>query len=544
MKRRFRISTVVSLLLIAVMVLSACSFGGGSTETKSGQVLNLAEIQEPPKLDSAKSTDVVSFMILGNVKEGLYRLDKDSKPVLGMAAKEPEVSADKLTWTFTIRDAKWSDGQPVTANDFEFAWERALNPQTASEYAYILYPIKGAEAYNTGKGSVDDVGVKALDDKTLQVVLERPIPYFKDLLCFATFLPQRQDIVEKYGDKYSLEANTMVYNGPFIFTEWKHNQSFQVKKNPNYWDKDVVKLEEVNWQIVKDNTTLVNLYNTGKLDFTKLTSEFIDAFKDDPNTFVIQDGSSWYLEMNQTKDFFKNKKIRQAINLAIDRDTFVKGILKNGSIPAGALVPPFIKASGVDEDKKYRDLVKLQPEFNPTKAKQLWQEGLKELGLAKAPALELLGDDTSGAKANLQFIKEQLRVNLGADVQITSVPFKERLERGKTQRFDLLVSGWGPDYNDPMTFLDLFTTDNAFNRGKYSNPEYDQLIQKSKENADFKERFQDLKKAEEMLIDDAAIIPMYYRTEMAVKKPFIKDWYWSAIGPEYTLKWAHVETGK
>ena len=543
MRRRIKLSSLLSLVLVAALVLTACSFGGG-TETKSGQVLNLTELQEPPNLDSAKTTDVVSFMILGNTQEGLYRLDKDSKPVLGMAAKEPEVSEDNLKWTFTLRDAKWSDGKPVTAHDFEDAWKRALDPKTASEYAYILYPIKGAEAYNTGKGSADDVGVKALDDKTLEVVLERPIPYFKDLLCFATFLPQRQDIVEKYGDKYALEANTLVYNGPFILSDWKHNQSFQMKKNPDYWENEVVKLEEINWQIVKDNSTQINLYNTGKLDFAYLNSEFIDAFKDDPNTFSIYDGSSWYLEMNQTKDFFKNKKIRQAISLAIDKETFVNSILKNGSIPSGGLVPPFIKASGIDDNKKYRDLVKLDPQFNPEKAKQLWQEGLKELGLEQAPTIELLGDDTSAAKQSLQFIQEQLRVNLGANVQITSVPFKERLERGKNQRFDLLISGWGPDYNDPMTFLDLFTTGNAFNRGKYSNPEYDQLIQKSKENGDFKERFQDLKKAEEILINDAGIAPLYYRTKIAVKKPFIKDWYWSPIGPEYTLKWASVDTGE
>ena len=543
MRWRFKFSSLLSLVLVAALVLTACSFGGG-TETKSSQVLNLTEMQEPPSLDSAKSTDVVSFMILGNTMEGLYRLDKDSKPVLGMAAKEPEVSEDKLTWTFTLRDAQWSDGKPVTAHDFEYAWKRALDPNTASEYAYILYPIKGAEAYNTGKGSADDVGVKALDDKTLEVVLERPIPYFKDLLCFATFLPQRQDIVEKHGDKYALEANTLVYNGPFVLSDWKHNQSFQMKPNSSYWDKEAVKLEEINWKIVKDNSTQINLYNTGKLDFAYLNSEFIDAFEGDPNTFVIQDGSSWYLEMNQTKDFFKNKKIRQAISLAIDRDTFVKGILKNGSIPAGGLVPPFIKASGVDDNKKYRDLVKMEPQYDPNKAKQLWEEGLKELGLDQAPTIELLGDDTSAAKQSLQFVQEQLRVNLGANVQITSVPFKERLERGKSQRFDLLMSGWGPDYNDPMTFLDLFTTNNGFNRGKYSNPEYDQLIQKSNANPDFKERFEDLAKAEEILINDAAIVPLYYRTKIAVKKPFIKDWYWSAIGPEYTLKWTSVDTGE
>ncbi|SEN56843.1 peptide ABC transporter substrate-binding protein [Lihuaxuella thermophila] len=536
MNKRWKLSSLLAIMLVASLVLSACNFGGGQ-QGGEGQVLNLIESSEPPGLDSAKTTDNVSFKILNNVMEGLMRAGKDGNPVLGMAAEEPKVSDDKKTYTFKIRDAKWSDGKPVTAHDFEYAWKRSLDPKTASEYAYILYPILNAEKYNTGKASADEVGVKALDDKTLEVKLEAPIPYFKDLLGFPTYLPQRKDIVEKYGDKYALEAKNLVYNGPFILSDWKHNQSFQFKKNPDYWDAKSVKLDTVNYQIVKESATQVNLYKTGKVDFTEIGPELVDTYKNDKDHFIINESTSVYAEVNQTKPLFANKKIRQALAMAIDKKTLTENILKIG-VPADAVVPPTIKAN---ETKKFRELAKAGIPYDKDKAKQLWEEGLKELGMSAPAELEIVGDDLPRAKAAMEFMKEQYRVNLGLNLKITSVPFKQRLERGKTGQFDILLSGWGADYNDPMTFLDLFVTGNSFNRGKWSNKEFDALIQKSKTNPNFEERLQDLIKAEQIMMEDAGLIPIYYRSRHAVVKDYVKDWVWHSVGPDYTLKWAYIE---
>lgn len=543
MNKRFKLSSLFALLLVTALALSGCNTFSGTSGGGGKQVLNLVELQEPPNLDSAKSTDTVSATLLNNIMEGLYRVGKDGNPVLGIAAAAPQVSPDKKTYTFKLRDAKWSDGKPVTAHDFEYAWKRALDPKTASEYAYILYPVKNAEAFNMGKAKADDVGVKALDDKTLQVTLEQPIPYFLDLLTFPTYLPQRQDIVEKFGEKYALEAKNMVYDGPFVLTSWVHNQSFSVKKNDNYWDKNTVKLQQVNWQIVKDGGTQINLYNTGKLDFTYLPTEFTAKYKNNKDVFNIKESSSWYLEMNQTEKLFQNSKIREAIGLAIDKKTLTDKVEQNGSIPAGGIVPPSIKASGFDDKKKYREVNQDKVQYDPAKAKQLWQEGLKELGMTQdqVPPIHILGDDTTGAKKDLAYLQDQLQRNLGAKIVIDSVPFKERLERGKHQQFDLLYSGWNADYNDPMTFLDLFTSDNSFNRGKWSNKEFDELIAKSKQNPDFKQRFNDLTKAEQILINDHGIVPLYYRTRLGLKQPKIKDWYWNSIGFEYSLKWTYIE---
>jgi oligopeptide transport system substrate-binding protein len=539
MSKRIKLSSFLAMILAGALVLSACNFGGGQKGAGTAeQALTLTTTAEPPNLDSAKSTDAASFTILNNVMEGLYRVGINDQLEPGMADGEPQVSADKKTYTIKLKDAKWSDGKPVTAHDFEYAWKRALDPKTASEYAYILYPVLNAEEYNTGKAKAEDVGVKALDDKTLEVKLKAPIPYFKDLLAFPTYLPQRKDIVEKFGDKYALEASNLVYNGPFVLSEWKHEQSFTYKKNENYWDKNTVKLNKVTVNVVKDGVTGVNLFETGKVDFTTLPGELVDKYKNNPNVFTIKESTVWYLEMNQTKPFFKNKKVRQAFMLAFDRKALTDNLLKNGSIPANGLVPPDIKAN---DQKKFRELTNLPLEFNAQKAKQLLQEGLKELGMSAPPKLEILTGDTTAAKRDAEFFKEQLRVNLGIEATITAVPFKERLERSKNGRFDLHYGGWGADYNDPMTYIDVFITSSSYNRGKWSNAEYDQLVAKSKNNANFEERLQDLIKAEKILIDEAGVVPLYFRSQLGLKKPYIKDWKWHVIGPEYSLKWTHVE---
>ncbi|WP_124726666.1 peptide ABC transporter substrate-binding protein [Staphylospora marina] len=534
-----RIATFLAMILAFALALTACVPGGDNQSSGTGeQVLTLTETAEPPSLDSAKSTDTVSFSILNNVMEGLYRINKDDQLEPGMADGEPQISDDKLTWTIKLKDAKWSDGKPVTAHDFEYAWKRALDPNTASEYAYILYPILNAEEFNTGKAKAEDVGVKALDDKTLEVKLKAPIPYFKDLLAFPTYMPQRKDIVEQHGDKYALEASTLVYNGPFVLSEWKHEQSFTYKKNENYWDKDTVKLTQVNVNIVKDGATGINLYETGKVDYTGVPAEMVDKYKSNPDLFTIYESTVFYLEMNQKKPFFQNKKVRQAFLMGIDRKTLTDNILKNGSVPAEGLVPGDIKAN---DQQKFRELSKISIEFNKDKAKQLLQEGLKELNMSAPPKVEILTGDTTGAKKDAEYFKEQLRVNLGVEATITSVPFKERLARSKDGRFDLHYGGWGADYNDPMTYIDVFLSNSAYNRGQWSNAEYDALVNKSKTNANFEERLQDLIKAEKILIDDAGVLPLYFRSRLGLKKPYIKDWKWHVIGPEYTLKWTYVE---
>lgn len=542
MIKKFRFSSILALMLVLVLALTACNFGNSTQSGPAGgnnKTLVMTDTAEPPSLDVSKSTDVVSSRVLNNVMEGLMSFDKEQKPQPAIASAPPKVSADKLTYTFNLRDSKWSDGKPVRAQDFEYSWLRNLDPKTKSEYAFIMFPIKNAEEYNAGKAKKEDVGIKALNDKTLEVTLKSPIPYFTGLAAFGTYQPQRQDIVEKHGDKYSKEANTNVYNGPFVLSEWKHDASLTMTKNPQYWDKDKVKLDKIEVKIIKEIASGLNLYNTNKVDFTLLSQEFADTFKDKPDRTVLKELSSWYMEVNHQQKFFQNKKIREALNYAIDKKTLVDGIMKNGSQPSGALVPPSINAT---LDTKFRDVSPSTPKYDPAKAKQLYQEGLKELGMTKQPkTFELVGDDTDTAKKSMEYIKEQLRTNMGFEIKVAAVPFKQRLDRGKNQQFDLLMGGWNGDYNDPQTFTELFLKDSTYNRGKWVNAEYDEIVKKSATNPNIQERLNDQVKAEKILVDDTAIVPLYYRSQLGATKTFVKGLYWNLVGQTYTAKEAYID---
>lgn len=524
------------------LLLCACEFqnadqvrpAGGDTKT-----LVMVETAEPPDLDPSKSTDIASARILTNTMEGLMRLNEKNEPYPAMAIAMPEVSADKRTYTYTLRSAQWSDGRPIRAQDFVYSWLRALDPKTKSQYSYMLYPIRNAKAFNLGQVKAEEVGVKALDERRLQVTLEAPTPYFNDLTAHVTYYPQRADIVAKYGSEYAKEPNRLVYNGPFMLTDWQHEANYTMKKNPRYWDADAVHLDKVRMEIIKDPASAMNLYQTQHVDFAELGSDFADLFRERPDRMVIEEMSSWYLEFNHKKPFFQNKKIRQAIHLAIDKRTMAERLLKNGSLPAGALVPPAVKGT---KQHTFRQLLPDRIEYDPKRARALYRQGLRELKMKDQPEkIEIVGDDTMGAKRELAYIKEQLRKNIGLRVQQVNIPFKQRLERGKNGQFDILLSGWGADYNDPVTYCNLFMTGNSYNRGKWRNGQYDDLVTKAMINPDERERLQQLMKAEKVLLEDAAIAPLYYRSRLAVLKPFVKGITWNAIGSEFQLKHAYID---
>ncbi|RLQ00104.1 peptide ABC transporter substrate-binding protein [Geobacillus stearothermophilus] len=550
MKKRF--SFFLVLLLALSTFLAACGGGKDNNNAQGGQggekpaekkeqVLNLLESQEIPSLDSALATDQVSFIVLNNVMEGLYRLGKDNKPVPGIA-ESYEVSQDGKTYTFKLRkDAKWSNGDPVTAHDFEFAWKRVLDPKTKSEYAYIMYDIKNAEEANTGKVPLDQVGVKALDDYTLKVELKNPVPYFVGLTAFGTFMPQNEKFVKAQGDKYGLEANTTLYNGPFVLSEWKHEQGWVYTKNPNYWDKDNVKLEKVNVKVVKDTATAVNLYETKQADRVGLTAEFVDKYKNDKNFHTKLDPSLYWLRMNTKKEPLNNVNARKAIAMAIDTQAMVDTLLNNGSIPAKFTVPKDF-VTGPD-GKDFRDVNGDLVNYNPDEAKKLWEQAKKELGKDKF-TLELLNYDTDNAKKIGEYVKAQLEQNLpGLTVNIKQQPFAQKLKLESNMQYDLSFSGWGPDYQDPMTFLQLWTSTSPHNQTGWSNAEYDKLIKDAQTTLanDQQARWDAMLKAEKIVFEGMPIAPLYQRGAAYLQREYVKDFVTHTFGADYSLKWAYVE---
>ncbi|MGF7400231.1 peptide ABC transporter substrate-binding protein [Thermoanaerobacterium thermosaccharolyticum] len=544
MKGHKKIVIIGLVLLMALSaVLAGCGGSASNSASNSGndkQVLNLNLIQEPPTLDPQKAKDVVSIDILTEVLDGLTRYDKDGKikPGSGLA-KSWDISNDGLTYTFHLRDAKWSDGNPITAQDFEYAWKRALDPNTASQYAYQLFYIKGAEEYNSGKGSADQVSVKALDDKTLQVTLKAPTPQFLGLTSFVTYLPLEKSIYEKYGDKVGTDPDKLVYSGPFVISQWNHEQSITLKKNKDYWDSSSVKLQTVNFSMIKDNNTLVQNYDNNTLDSIFVPGDYIDKYKNSSEYSDKALATNWYVQFNTKSPVFKNADIRKAFTLAIDRKTFVEQVTKDGSIPAEAVVPPGVPGYNGDFRKEAGETY--FKDNDVAQAKELLKKGMSELGISKLPTITLLGDDTDNAKKYDQALQQMWKQNLGVNVQIQNVAFKVRLDMMDKGNYDMVFAGWGADYNDPLTFLDMWETNNGNNTAFYSNPEYDKLIDEAKVNGDLKSRNDQLIQAEKILMNDMPIGPVYFQARPFVVKPYVKDLYFPTFGSDWEFKWAYIQ---
>ncbi|MFX3630025.1 MAG: peptide ABC transporter substrate-binding protein [Ectobacillus sp.] len=539
--------TLLSPALAASLVVSGCA---GKDEKKDNvasskkkeQVLNLIETDEIPTMDTTKATDAIAFRNMVNTMEGLYRLDKDNKPIPGMA-ESYSVSDDNKTYTFKLREAKWSNGDPVTAKDFVYAWQRLVDPKVGAEYAYIMYYVKNAQKINENKAPIDTLGVKAPDDKTLIVELESPMPEstFIALTTFPSFFPLSEKFVTAQGDKFGLEAATTLYNGPFVLSDWKHSESFQFKKNDSYWDAKTVKLKEINFNIVKDVSAAVNLYESGQVDQVNLSAEFVDKYKNNPEFQTAPEATIFYLRMNQQNPVLKNVNARKAIDLAIDKKAMTSVILNNGSKPAYFFVPTDFVTS--PDGKDFRKINGDFNKTNPKKAQELWAQAKKEIGQDNV-TLELLNFDTETSKKVGEYLKEQIEKNLeGLTINIKQQPFKQKLELVSKQQYDISLDGWGADYLDAVSYLDIFTSNSANNNSSYSNPQYDKLINDAKTilATDEKARFDALLEAEKILFNDAVISPIYQRGRAFITKPYVKNVYYHPVGGDYSYKWAYIE---
>ncbi|PGZ08105.1 peptide ABC transporter substrate-binding protein [Bacillus cereus] len=557
-----KLTAVVVPVLAMSVALTACSGSGGekktTTTSNSGeekksdikyaakQVLNRTENQEIPTMDTSKSTDTLGAQILGNTMEGLYRLDKDNKPIPA-AAESSTKSEDGKKYTFKLRkDAKWSNGDPVTAKDFVYGWQRLLDKNTAAEYAFIAYYIKNAEAINKGEKPATELGAKAVDDYTLEVELEKPVPYFLNLLAFPSYYPLNEKFVKEKGDKFGLEADTTLYNGPFVMSSWKHEQGWQLKKNDKYWDNKTVKLEEINYSVVKEVATKVNLYDTGSIDFTLLSGEFVDKYKSNKEEYgEYSEASTFFLRLNQKRNGqdtpLKSKKLREAIALSIDKKGLANVILNNGSKATDQLVPKGL-ATGPD-GKDYQDTFKNGLKYDPKKGAAAWEEAKKELGKDQV-TIELLSYDDGTAKKIADYFKDQIEKNLkGVTVNTKIQPFKQKLKLESAQDYEVSFAGWSPDYSDPMTFIDMFESKSPYNQMSYSNPKYDEMVQKAGNEllSDPKKRWETLGKAEKLFLEeDAGLIPLYQTGRAYVMKPNVKGIVKHNISPEYSFKWAYV----
>ncbi|MDM5188121.1 peptide ABC transporter substrate-binding protein [Bacillus sp. DX4.1] len=541
MKWQERLSMVI-ILAISLFV-SACSnkkVDEKANERVEKQILNVTISEEIPSLDTAKSMDGTSSHVMQNIFEGLYVLDEKDNPEPGVA-KSFDKSEDGKTYTFHLRkDAKWSNGDAVTAHDFVYAWRRAVNPNTTSQYAYMLFHMKNAEEINKGALPIDQLGVKAVDDDTLEIQLEQPIPYLLHLLALPIYLPQHETFVTEKGSTYGLEPEHLIYNGPFVLTDWKHEQEFQLKRNDTYWDKDKVKLKEINFHIVKDTATAVNLYESGSIDRIPINASFVDQYKGKQDFYATKDAAIAMLRFNQSNAALANKKLRQSLSMALNKEAFVTHFLNNGATAAQGLVPVGYKneIDGKDFRKENGDIAI----YNIEKAKTLWEEAKKELR-TESVTLEFLNFEQDHAKCTAEYIKEELEKHLqGLTIHIKQQPFKQKLQLEKTGQYEMSMVVWGPDYKDPISFLELFTTSNPNNKMAYSNPHYDELINKAKSDVVLqpRKRWEALQEAEKILIEDAAVAPLYHTGSAYLQKEYVKGIEKHQFGGVYTYKNAYI----
>lgn len=531
------------------MLLAACGNGNSSSKSaaQSG-TLNLSTTAPLDTIDISKST---GFGQTGNVFESFYRLGKNGKPTAGLA-KTGTVSKDGKTWTFKIRDSKWSNGDPIVAQDFVYSWKRSLNPKTASPYAYLFSGVKNADAIIAGKKSPNALGISAPDKKTVVVKLNRPIAYFRVLMAYPLFGPQNEKVVKKYGNRYATKAQYQVYSGPFKIKGWNGtNDTWSFVKNNDYWDKKVVKLNKIHYQVVKSNNTGYQLYQQGKLDLTPLSSEQVKNLKSN-NDFTQYPYSLVRFLLYNFKDknavnrkALNNKNIRLALSLSIDRDIVTKKVLGNGStLPKGFVANDLAANPKTGIDFAKEQAVKNTVDYNPALAKKYWQKGLQEIGQKSLTFDVLSSNDEADSDQLTQYLQSQWTKELkGIKINITNIPDKSTTSRAHQGNFDIYLSHWDGDFNDPMTFMQIPMTGTSYNYGKWSNSEYDNLVKKAgnqdANNPDI--RWNDLISAAKIVNSNQAITPIYQQTTAYLQNKRVHGIIHNTAGTQWSYKYAYVD---
>lgn len=554
MKKNIGRLTIITLT--SLTILSACSQTEEKEDKKSqgiSQVINITSEAQISTMDPALAADTTSTLAMNQVYEGLYILGKDDEFVLGVAKEEPEISEDQTTYTFKLReDSKWSDGSAVTAQDFVYGWQQIVTPAVGSPNADVMVGvIKNAKEIYENGADPKTLGVTAIDEHTLKVQLERPVPYLKSLLTFAIFHPKKEAFITEQGDDYATTSENILYNGPFVLSNWDVSaDKWTYTPNQEYWDKDVVKLETANVQVIKTPSTAVNLFESGEVDVVnKLSSEFAKNYKDNESFLPVEQYVTFFLKLNSERNGketpLANQDLRKAIAQSFDKEAFVTNILGDGSTATNHLIPKGQTKDPVSGD----DFTKVASQeheyltYDPESAKASLTLAKKELG--DAINLEFLTDDTEIAKMSAEFFANQIESNLpGVKISIVQVPFTVRVERDQKKDYDIELSGWGTDYRDPLTVMRIFVSNNSSGGITYSSDKYDQLINDSrtKDAGDIEKRFANFIQAENELINvDSVIAPIYNRSLAILANQGIKDMYWHPFGSTYSLKWAYVE---
>jgi len=513
---------VLALCMVLLPVGCTKTSGGGSAAEKV--VVNYGIDSELASMDAQVVTDGTSFTIIENTTEGLTQFDKDSN-IVPAIAESWDLSTDGLTYTFHLRkDAKWSNGTPVTAADFIFGWKRLVDPNTASEYQFFIADTSGivnasAIAYNGA--ALDTLGAEAPDAHTLVVHLERPVPFFLSLLLFPPMFPVNEEFYKSVGELYGQSKDSVLANGPFMLSYWEQGGTqISVERNPEYYAKDEVTVDGVNFVVAKDAQSALLAYKNGDIDKVSLTGEMVEQYKNDPEMKIVDGSYVWFILANQARAGLNNTNLRLALATAFDKQAICDGILKDGSMPANYFVPTKL-ANGPD-GKDFRETAPTYLEYDPAKALEYWNKAKSELGVSSIE-ISLIVEDTESAIAVATFIQDAIQKNLpGVTIKLETMAKKARLQRQTDKDYDLSLTRWGPDYSDPMTYLDQFMT--AKTSIGWHDTKYDDMVHEATYGAtalDAAARWQLLKNIEAELLDTANIFPVYQKNNAILQKSYL-----------------------
>lgn len=533
--------SLVAFIMAIIFGAVAC---GKKAET-SKKYFRLAKDVEMASMDHHLASDGLSFETIGATIEGLYGVDGAGTPIPAIA-ESYEVSEDGLNYTFYLRkEAKWSNGDPVTAKDFVFAWRRLVDPVIASEYNFIMdiASVKNASKVISGELKTDELGVKAVDDNTLEVNLEVPVPYFISLMSFPSFFPMNEKFVTEKGDQYAMTPDDLLANGPFKMVEWNRGYGFKLDKNPDYYDASSVKIDGVDIRIIKDNQTAALKFEKNELDMVKLSAELVDKYKSNEALTKMPAGYLWYMAPNFKNEIFSNVNARKALSHAVNKQYIVDNIMNDGSTSADFIVPVGL-ATGPDA-KDFRATSDSYTKYDKEKALEYWNKAKSELKLDKME-IELVFDDFESNKKIAEFVQSELQVNLpGLMVILKAQPKKNRLALMRSGDYDLGLTRWGPDFADPLTYLGMFETGNPTNYPQYSSEAYDKMIfdvSKGELASKPEARWEMMKTAEKLLVEeDAAVAPLYQRGYSFLKNPKIKNLEYHTVGISFVYKNMTIE---
>ncbi|GIO40145.1 ABC transporter substrate-binding protein [Paenibacillus antibioticophila] len=564
MKTNWRLGLLL-LILVLGTVLSACGSnktadsGDAKNNTTAGetntskepeskpaepQILNWIIASELPTADSVKSYDTLSSSQIEIFAEGLYKIDGDNQTVPVLATGDPVISEDGLTYSITLRDGlKWPNGDPLTAKDFVFAWRRLFNPETAAQNASTYFNIKNAQAINEGNQPVEELGIEAVSDTELKITLEYPDTYFTASLSSVNLFPQNEAFVTSKGEAYGTNSENTLGNGPFVLTDWDGTGlNWVYVKNEQYWDKDNIKLDKINIQVVKEVGTGINLYESGAVDVASLSGEYISQYINDPEYLSVLTLTASNLELGiSSNKYLQNENFRKALSLVINREELVNNVLIDGSKPLTGIVPKGI-AVNPDTGTDFSDEAGALVVTNVEEGQKHWELAKQELGTDKIK-LELITSDTDTAKKTGQYLQSQLETNLpGVTIELSNVPAKVRFEKMMSYKFDLALGGWTGDF-DPVSYLNLFFSTYEHNHAVYQDATYDALITKIKteDATDPQTRWKDLQEAQKFVLDKAVVAPLYQGASNYLVKSKVKGIITHNLGTPLEITRAYLE---